>query len=99
MDRLFEVYAPREWELAVHMQRGRKNVREDLLRCPMPGLVTAVPVAAGDLVRRGQEVVRLESMKMESSVASPRDGAVRRVLVQPGDAVETDQVLLEYAEG
>jgi len=68
-----------------------------VLRCPMPGLVVAVEVEEGSYVRRGQELVRIESMKMESTVASPREGLVERVSASPGQAVETGDPLLEFA--
>lgn len=95
--RTFEIYTPREWELAAHMPPLKKDVEEHVLRCPMPGLVVAVNVEGGDYVRRGQELVRIESMKMESAVASPREGLVGSVSASPGQAVETGDPLLEFA--
>jgi propionyl-CoA carboxylase alpha chain len=69
---------------------------ENVLRCPMPGLVTAVSVREGAYVQRGQELVRMESMKMESAVASPCDGRIEKIHVSPGAAVETDEVLVTF---
>ncbi len=94
--RTFEVYSPREWALAHHMIRERVEVVENFLKCPMPGLVTAVSVATGDYVRRGQELLRVESMKMEIAIASFRDGEIDRVLVTPKQTVDTDQILLTF---
>ena len=53
-------------------------------------------VKAGDRVFRGQELVIIESMKMESAVASPCDGVVESVEAQAGDAVETGMVLVTF---
>jgi biotin carboxyl carrier protein len=61
---------------------------------PMPGRVVAVPVAPGDQVERGQTVVVLEAMKMESALASPHAGRVAEVLVGPGQTVQQRQVLV-----
>ncbi|MDQ7782058.1 MAG: acetyl-CoA carboxylase biotin carboxylase subunit [Desulfomonilaceae bacterium] len=94
--RTFEIYSPREWSLAHYMPRRKTAVVENVLRCPMPGLVVAVNVAEGTLVRRGQELLRIESMKMESGIGSPGDLLVEKVLVQPGQAVETDEVLVVF---
>lgn len=94
--RTFEFYTPKEWRVACFMLRGRTAVQENVLRCPMPGLVTEVCVTVGENVRRGQELLRMESMKMESGVASPRDGRVEKILVQPGQAVETDEELIRF---
>jgi propionyl-CoA carboxylase alpha chain len=94
--RLLEIYSPLEWELSKYMLRGMEEVQDDLLRCPMPGLVIDVTVGGGDYVRKGQELFRIESMKMQSSIAAPRDGEVAEVLVSSGQTVETDQVLLRF---
>jgi propionyl-CoA carboxylase alpha chain len=94
--RTFEVYTPREWSLTHFMIRKEQEVVENLLKCPMPGLVTAVCVAEGEYVRRGQELFRIESMKMESSIASPVDAQVEKILASPGNNVETDEILLTF---
>ena len=72
--------------------KGQSNV----LLCPMPGLVVDVPVQKGERVFRGQSLVILESMKMESGVPSPIDGVVSEVLVQAGQAVEADDILIRF---
>jgi len=92
----FEIYNPREWHLARHMPPPESRSADNILECPMPGLVVAVRVSAGERVFRGQELVILESMKMESAVAAPGDGVVDSVHVQPGDAVETGTVLVRF---
>jgi propionyl-CoA carboxylase alpha chain len=94
--RVFEVFSPREWELARHMPAGQEEAPPHELLCPMPGLVVAVRVKTGDRVYRGQDLVSLESMKMESFVASPCDGEVAEVLAVPGQAVEADEVLVRF---
>ena len=52
-----------------------------LVRSHAPGVVVAVPVAAGDEVHAGDVVAVTESMKMELSLTAPVDGRVREVLV------------------
>ena len=94
--RTFEIYNPREWKLSRFMPPPSVKEAENILECPMPGLVVDVKVKAGDQVFRGQELVILESMKMESAVSSPGDGLVDEVLVKPGDAVESGKVLIRF---
>ncbi|MFH0823163.1 MAG: biotin carboxylase N-terminal domain-containing protein [Pseudomonadota bacterium] len=96
--RTCEIYSPLEWSLSRFMPLVVKDERENLLKCPMPGLLTAVLVKEGMEVRSGQELIRMESMKMESGIASPRDGVVKAVPVKPGQAVETDDVLVVFAD-
>jgi biotin carboxyl carrier protein len=64
-----------------------------VVAAPMPGKVVAVLVEPGTVVAKGQTVVVLEAMKMESALAAPRDGTVAEVLVNPGQTVQQRQVL------
>ncbi|MBU1566155.1 MAG: acetyl-CoA carboxylase biotin carboxylase subunit [Proteobacteria bacterium] len=94
--RTFEIYNPREWQVARFMPPPVVTVDANILDCPMPGLVVDVKVKAGERVFRGQELVILESMKMESAVSAPGDGVVELVCIKPGDAVETGSVLIHF---
>ena len=84
INRVCEIYTPREWNLAHFMLRGEKPVQENVLKCPMPGLVTSIDVEEGAHVRKGQELVRMESMKMETGVAAPLDGKWIKYSYKPG---------------
>lgn len=64
------------------------------LVAPMPGLVVSVPVEEGGSVEQGQNLVILESMKMQNELKAPRAGTVSRLRVGPGDNVDQNQVLL-----
>jgi acetyl/propionyl-CoA carboxylase alpha subunit len=67
------------------------------VRAIIPGRVTSVAVAVGDAVTAGTRLLAVEAMKMENDVRSPRDGAVERVLVAPGQTVELGDVLVVIA--
>jgi 3-methylcrotonyl-CoA carboxylase alpha subunit len=58
------------------------------LTAPMPGRVIELLVTAGDPVRQGQPMMVVEAMKMEHTIAAPRDGTVAAVHYAPGDLVE-----------
>jgi len=94
--RLFEVYTPKEWRLMQHMPANGGQDVENVLACPMPGQVLDVLVKKGDRVFRGQNLVVLESMKMESDVASPVDGVVAAVHAVSGQTVEADEILVQF---
>lgn len=64
------------------------------LKAPMPGLIVAVPVTEGQEIKQGDDLIILESMKMQNELKAPRDGTVNRVRVEPGDNVDQNQVLL-----
>ena len=63
----------------------------------MPGLVVSLAVAAGQEVKAGEPLAVVEAMKMENVLRADRDGVVRRVLVEAGDTLAVDQVILEFA--
>ncbi len=94
--RVFEIYTPREWDLSQYMPKEIKDVHENELLSPLPGMVINVLVKKGDRVYRGQDLITIESMKMESGVSSPCDGTVEDVLTTAGKAVETDEVLITF---
>ena len=54
---------------------------------PLPGVIIAVKVKAGDVVKAGQEVAVLEAMKMENSIEATQDGTVTAVHAAKGDSV------------
>lgn len=60
----------------------------------MTGSVRAVVVGPGDVVREGQELLTVESMKMEIPVEAPAGGRVASVHVAPGDRVSEGQLLV-----
>ncbi|NJC33777.1 3-methylcrotonyl-CoA carboxylase alpha subunit [Sphingomonas jejuensis] len=68
---------------------------------PMPGRVTAVDVASGMAVTKGQKLVTLEAMKMEHGLIAPYDGTVAAMTVAAGDQVSEGALLvrIEAAEG
>ncbi len=94
--RTFEIYTPREWRLADLMPEPTDGGDSGVLDCPMPGLVVDVRVEAGDEVHAGDVLLTLESMKMQSGVAAPRDGRIAKIHVEVGQAVDAGDVLVEF---
>jgi biotin carboxyl carrier protein len=67
---------------------------EATVTSPMPGLVVAVLVEEGQLVRTGEGLLILEAMKMENEIRAPRNGIVEAVKVAPGQRVGGEDVLV-----
>ncbi|TVR58483.1 MAG: biotin/lipoyl-binding protein [Spirochaetaceae bacterium] len=61
---------------------------------PMPGLVLRLAVKAGDAVKKGDEIVILEAMKMETPVTAPEAGTVEKISISTGDQVTAGQTLM-----
>jgi biotin carboxyl carrier protein len=68
------------------------------LESPMPGVVTRVMVAAGEMVTRGQPLLALEAMKMEHVIRAPRDGRIKSVAARAGEMVNGGVPLVELDE-
>lgn len=66
------------------------------LTAPMPGVITAIEVAPGARVKRGQSLFSLEAMKMVNAIRAPRDGVVAEVLVTVGTTVAFGDPLLRF---
>jgi pyruvate carboxylase len=66
---------------------------------PMPGMVARLHVAAGEAVAKGQKLVTLEAMKMETTVYAEAAGTVADLAVRPGVQVEAGDLLLKVASG
>ena len=65
------------------------------IAAPMPGLVVTVSVKKGDGVQRGQKLLTLEAMKMETTLYAEQDGRIRDVLVKPGTPVEAGDLVVQ----
>ena len=75
---------------------GDMDAGEKWIKSTMPGKVVKVLVKTGDTVIKGQTVIILSAMKMESEYKSPVDGQVIKLAVGEGDVVEGNQVLMEF---
>lgn len=66
------------------------------IKAPMPGLVLNVLVAEGAEVKKGDNLLVLEAMKMENMIKSPTDGVVKKVAIKQGDKVEKNEILISF---
>ncbi len=62
----------------------------------VPGMVVAVAVKPGDNVKKGQKLLTLEAMKMETMLNAEQDGTVSEVLVKADSQVETGDLLVVF---
>jgi len=65
---------------------------------PMPGTIATVNVIAGHKATRGDVLVTIEAMKMETSVRAERDGIVREVVTRPGQQVDAKDLLVVFED-
>ena len=63
----------------------------------MPGAIIDVKVEAGKVVKKGTVLAVMSAMKMETVVASPIDGTVKRVAVAAGDQLSAGDLIAVVA--
>ncbi|MDE0138009.1 MAG: biotin/lipoyl-binding carrier protein [bacterium] len=65
-----------------------------IVRADMASIVWRITVGEGERVRAGQELLILESMKMEMPVLAPVAGMVADIPVAEGDVIEAGDELV-----
>jgi len=66
------------------------------IKAPMPGLILDIITKVGQEVKEDDALLVLEAMKMENVLTSPRDGVIKSISVTKGDAVDKNQLLVEF---
>jgi pyruvate carboxylase len=61
---------------------------------PIPGAISSIVVEVGQQVKKGDRLLVLEAMKMQSTVYAPVDGKVKRKLANVGDKVDAKDLVL-----
>ena len=72
------------------------NQKESEIKAPMPGRVLDIMQSVGSSVVKGDGVLVLEAMKMENVIKSPTDGVIKKLAVVKDQAVEKNEVLVEF---
>lgn len=72
---------------------GASGGAQDALKAPMPGAVVTVHRRPGDKVARGEPLITIESMKLQTALPAPRDGVVAEILRAEGETFEKDEVI------
>jgi biotin carboxyl carrier protein len=69
------------------------NTSQNTISSQIPGRVISIAVTKGDAVKQGDNIVVLESMKMQVAIKSPRDGMVRDLKVKEGQSISRNDVV------
>ncbi len=62
---------------------------------PIPGLITSLAVSVGSRVGKGDKLLTLEAMKMQSTLYASGDGTVAAIFAQVGETVESKDLLVQ----
>ena len=82
----------------VRRQRAAGGAQgQEEIRASMPGVVVAVHAAAGQAVKSGDQLLTLESMKLQMTIVASHEGVVEQVHVQPAAVFERGALLVSFA--
>jgi propionyl-CoA carboxylase alpha chain len=90
------VLSARSADLLARMPEKEPPDTSKFLLSPMPGLLAKIVVAAGEVVKTGQDLAVVEAMKMENVLRAEREAIVAKVLVGVGETLAVDQPILEF---
>ena len=65
---------------------------------PIPGLITAINATSKTKVEKGDKLLTLEAMKMQTTLYAPTDAVVEEIHAEVGDTVEARDLLVTLAE-
>jgi pyruvate carboxylase len=65
------------------------------IAAPIPGLIATIAVTPGQKVSKGEKLLMMEAMKMQTTVSAPLEGVVDEILVAIGDTVESKDLLMK----
>ena len=74
---------------------AKKAGSEKSVKSPLPGNIFKIPVSVGQAVKRGEQLIIIESMKMENNIMADEDGIVRAIHVQIGQSVLQGDALVD----
>jgi pyruvate carboxylase len=86
----------RSSESAHHENEKADSANPDHVGAPMPGVISTISVEVGQEVERGDTLLTMEAMKMETSIKAERDATIKRVLARIGEQFDAKDLLVEF---
>ena len=85
--------AGKEQKLSTRLKAEPNNPLH--VAAPMPGMIAILSVKAGQKVTKGEALLSIEAMKMETTITAECDGTIKQVYIKPGSVIETNDLLVE----
>ncbi len=92
------------WKVIPHHQLPKNNTSKKVInsnhngagvKAPIPGKIIEINIQEGELIKAGSTLMILEAMKMENSIQMPRDGVIKKILIEHGSQVKANELLVE----
>jgi pyruvate carboxylase len=82
-------------ESAHHENEQADSADPNHVGAPMPGVISTIAIEVGQEVKRGDTLLTMEAMKMETSITAERDATIKRVLARIGEQFDAKDLLIE----
>ncbi len=79
---------------AVSTRRKADPSQPGEVGAPIPGVITVLHVSVGEEVKKGDRLLAMEAMKMQTTIYAPIAGKVSDIRVKPRDNVEAHELLV-----
>jgi len=83
-------------EYRTQPSNGMESKNVLVLLSPLPGKVLAIRVKEGDEVKLGDELVIIESMKMQTTLRAERNGRIKEIKINEGEIIKRGQPIIEF---
>ena len=64
---------------------------------PLPGMIATIAIKEGQQVQKGQPLVSIEAMKMETMITANDAGTIKKIHISSGHQVDAKDLLIEFA--
>jgi pyruvate carboxylase len=66
------------------------------IAAPLPGMIATVAVKEGQVIQKGNPLVSIEAMKMETMITANEDGVIKKIHIASGVQVDAKDLLIEF---
>ena len=87
----------KEFSKNISQRAKAEDGNNDHVGSPLPGQVAKIFVQPGNKVIKGDKLLVIEAMKMETTINAEKSGTVKSINVLSGDNVETKDLLVEIS--
>ena len=63
------------------------------IESPLPGLITKVQAKTGSKLKKGENIVIIEAMKMENEIRAPHDCKIKKINVKKGQSIDKGHII------
>ena len=85
--RVAVVQRPPQPELPSIVRPPQAATGASAVHAPLPGIILNIDCKIGDTIKKGQQLMVLEAMKMENAINADRNGVIKEIKVNCGDSV------------